>query len=288
MMMIDMGLPLEARQKVLEQFGLDKPLLEQYRIYMANLLHGELGMSFNYREPVAEVIEEKIVNTLVLMGFSLSLAWGLGVFLGAVLAWYRGSRFEKIAISFALLLRSSPVFWTGMLAVGYLAGKLGWFPVGGMHTPGQEFHGPIDKFVSLDFLHHLILPSLVRVAYTMANPMLVMRSSMLEVMGEDFVEMARAKGLRERAVLFRHAVRNALLPAVTVLTLLIGFAIGGQVLIETVFNWPGMGREIIMAIQRCDYPVAQGIFLMMGAIVATLNMLTDILYGYLDPRVVYD
>jgi peptide/nickel transport system permease protein len=121
----------------------------------------------------------------------------------------------------------------------------------------------------------------------MATPMLIMRNSMLEVMTEDFVEMARAKGLKERTVMFRHAMRNAMLPVITVLTLMIGFAVGGQVLIETVFRWPGMGREMVLAIQRHDYPMAQASFFVLGVLVVTLNFITDMLYGYLDPRVTY-
>jgi len=203
------------------------------------------------------------------------------------MAWRRGSRFELSMLATSLAFRSAPLFWTGIMALLVFSYTMKWFPIGGMHTPGQEFAGVLDKYVNLDFLHHLILPSLVGAIYFMASPMLIMRNSMLEVMGEDFIEMAKAKGLKDHTVMFKHAMRNALLPVVTVLSLMIGFAIGGQVLLETVFRWPGMGREMVLAIQRFDYPMAQASFFMLGVIVIILNFITDLLYGYLDPRVTY-
>ncbi len=287
-MMLDAALPPEARETVLRQFGLDQPLSTQYVKFLGNTIRGELGISFHYRRPVLDIIGDKVVNTIFLMGASLALTFVVGVVGGALLAWYRGSKFEMVGISVVIFLRSCPVFWTGMLAVGFFAVRLGWFPAGGMYAPGQQFNSWVDKYMTLEFLHHLILPSVVSAAYYLATPLLIMRASMMEVMGEDFIEMARAKGLKERTILFRHAVRNALLPVVTVLTLLVGFAIGGQVLVENVFRWPGMGREIVVAVQRHDYPVTQGIFLIMGALVAFLNLFTDVIYGYLDPRVVYE
>ncbi|MDQ0338132.1 peptide/nickel transport system permease protein [Caldalkalibacillus uzonensis] len=284
---VDAALPVEAQQAVLEQFGLDKPLMEQYWIYMKNLVQGEFGISFNSREPVVNVIADKLWNTIFLMGFTIGLALIFGILLGALVAWYRGTKFEAVTVSIALFFRSAPVFWIGMVALALFSYKAGWFPTGGMHEPGQQFSGFVDKYINFEFLHHLILPSLVGAAYYIASPMLIMRNSMIEVMEEDFIEMSRAKGLRERSVLFKHAMRNALLPVVTEITLLIGFAIGGQVLVETVFNWPGLGREIVHAIQMNDYPVAQASFFLMGVLVVFLNLVADVLYAYLDPRVTY-
>lgn len=287
-MMLDAALPPEAREAVLRQFGLDKPLTTQYVMFLGNLLRGEMGISFHYRRPVVDIIGEKLVNTVFLMGASLALTFLFGVIGGALLAWHRGSRFEMAGISIVIFLRSCPVFWTGMLSVAVFSITLGWFPAGGMYAPGRVFSSFFDKYFTFEFLHHLALPALVSAAYYVATPLLIMRASMMEVLGEDFIEMARAKGLKERVILFRHAVRNALLPVVTVLTLLVGFSIGGQVLVENVFRWPGMGREIVVALSRHDYPITQGIFLLMGALVAILNLFTDIIYGYLDPRVAYD
>lgn len=288
LMYVDAGLPLEAQAAVRQQFGLDKPLWEQYIIYFGNVLHGEFGRSFYYRVPVADILMEKMTATILLMGTSVVVAFLLGSIGGVILAWKRGSKLEIGGLVGALLLRSAPEFWTGLMALMIFAGWLNWFPIGGMHTPGQQFTGFFQKYFNADFLHHLVLPVMVAAGYYLANPLLIMRNSMLEVVGEDFVEMARAKGLSERDVMFKHAMRNALLPVVTVVTLMIGFAVGGQVLVETIFRWPGMGREMVLSVQRFDYPVAQASFFVLGVIVITMNFITDLLYGWLDPRVTYN
>ncbi len=287
LMYIDAGLPQEAQQQIRAQFGLDKPLFEQYAIYFGNTLHGEFGRSFYYRTPVGDVIGDKLVATVLLMGTSVVVAFVLGVVGGTLLAWKRGSKTEILGLITALIFRSAPEFWTGLMALMVFSYWLGWFPVGGMNTVGQELSNFVQKYLSLDFLWHLTLPVLVAAGYYLATPLLIMRNSMLEVVGEDFVEMARAKGLPERTVMFRHAMRNALLPVVTVLTLMIGFAVGGQVLIETIFRWPGMGREMVLSVQRHDYPVAQASFFILGVIVVTMNFVTDLVYGWLDPRITY-
>ncbi|MBW1699386.1 MAG: ABC transporter permease [Deltaproteobacteria bacterium] len=286
-MYIDAALPPESQEAILQQFGLDKPLGHQYVIYLLNVIKGEFGTSFYYHAPVSRLLPPRLLSTVLLMGTTILLAFMFGVALGTILAWRRGTRFEVASLVTALSLRSAPQFWTGLMALIVFSYTLKWFPIGGMHTPGQQFTSVFDKYFNLDFLHHLILPAMVAASYYMASPMLIMRNSMLEVMGDDFVEMAKAKGLKERTVIFKHAMRNALLPVVTVLTLMVGFAIGGQVLIETVFRWPGMGREMVLAIQRHDYPMAQASFFMLGVLVITLNFVTDLLYGYLDPRVTY-
>ncbi len=286
-MYLDAALPVESQEMVLKQFGLDQPLSYQYLAYMKNILKGEFGRSFYYRTPVSKIMGERLISTILLMGVSILLAFVMGVVLGTIMAWKRGTKFEIAGLVTGLTFKSAPEFWTSLMALLVFSYTLGWFPIGGMHTPGQEFTSFASKYFNLDFLHHLILPSLVAAIFYMATPMLIMRNSMLEVMTEDFVEMARAKGLKERTVMFRHAMRNAMLPVITVLTLMIGFAVGGQVLIETVFRWPGMGREMVLAIQRHDYPMAQASFFVLGVLVVTLNFITDLLYGYLDPRVTY-
>lgn len=286
-MYIDAALPPESQEAILEQFGLHKSLGHQYMIYLLNVIKGEFGTSFYYHAPVAELIPPRLLSTILLMGTTILLAFIFGVTFGTILAWKRGTRFEVGSLVTALALRSAPQYWTGLMALIIFSYNLKWFPIGGMHTPGQQFTSMFAKYLNLDFIHHLILPTLVAASYYMASPMLIMRNSMLEVLGDDFVEMAKAKGLKERTVVFKHAMRNALLPVVTVLTLMVGFAIGGQVLIETVFRWPGMGREMVLAIQRHDYPMAQASFFMLGVLVISLNFITDLLYGYLDPRVTY-
>jgi len=287
-MFIDAALPVEAQEAVMKQFGLDKPLWQQYVTYMSNLFRGEFGVSFHYRQPVIEIIGEKVWSTAILMGAALLIAFAVGVLGGAVMAWIRGSKIEILGTALALFFRSAPVFWTGMVVLLIFSYRLGWFPAGGMRSVGTEVLSNWDKFVSLDFLHHLVLPALTAALYYIATPLLVMRTAMIEVMNDDFIEMARAKGLSEWKVLTRHAMRNSLLPVVTVLCLMVGFAIGGQVLVETVFRWPGLGREMVAAIQRNDYPVAQATFFLMGILVIFLNLVADLLYGILDPRVTYD
>lgn len=286
-MYIDAGLSLEAQQEVRIQFGLDKPIHEQYFLYMGNVLHGEFGRSFYYKVPVGDIVSEKLTATVMLMGTSVVVAFILGCIGGTILAWKRGTKLEIGGLVITLLLRSSPEFWTGLMGLMVFSYWLGWLPNGGMREVGQDLPSFFQKYVSLDFLHHLVLPVLVGAGYSLATPLLIMRNSMLEVVGEDFVEMARAKGLTERTVMFKHAMRNALLPVVTVLSLMIGFAVGGQVLVETVFRWPGMGREMVLSVQRHDFPVAQAAFLVLGIIVISMNFITDLLYGWLDPRVSY-
>ena len=286
-MYLDAALPPESQRAVLEQFGLDKPLGQQFLLYLTNIITGKFGTSFYYHAPVAELIPPRLLSTVLLMGTSIFLAFVFGVTSGTILAWKRGTKFEVGSLVATLALRSAPQYWTGLMALIIFSYELKWFPIGGMHTPGQQFASDFAKYFNLDFIHHLILPTIVLASYYMASPMLIMRNSMLEVLGDDFIEMARAKGLKEWTVVFKHAMRNALLPVVTVLTLMVGFAIGGQVLIETVFRWPGMGREMVLAIQRHDYPMAQASFFMLGVLVISLNFITDLLYGYLDPRVTY-
>ncbi|MGI2328121.1 ABC transporter permease [Planococcus sp. YIM B11945] len=286
-MFVDAALPVEAQEAVKEQFGLDKPLSEQYWTYLSNFVQGDFGISFSSREPVLNVISHYILPTLMLMGATIAVALMIGILFGALAAWHRGTRFEAAIVSSALFFKSAPIFWIGMVALAFFSYSLDLFPTGGMYEPGKEATGFFQTYINIEFLHHLILPVAVGALYYIANPLLIMRSSMIEVMQEDFIEMNRAKGLKESTIMFKHAMRNAMLPVVTEIALLIGFAIGGQVLLEVVFNWPGIGRLIVEAIQQNDYPVAQATFFLMGFIVIVLNLFADILYGLLDPRVSY-
>lgn len=285
---IDQSLPTESREAIRKQFGLDKPLIRQYTTYLMNFAGGEFGISFHYREPVRAILADRFWNTVSLLGTAIAVAFVVGGSAGALLAWNRGRRGEIVGVVLGLFLRSVPEFWVGLLGLMIFSYWLGWLPLGGMRAVGTEVAGLLDKFLALDFLRHLILPTLCAAAVFLATPLLVMRNSMLEVIRDDFMDMAKAKGLAPATLIFRHAVRNALLPVVTVLSLMAGFAIGGEVLIETIFRWPGMGRELVLAIQRRDFPMAQGIFFLMGVVVITANFITDLLYGYLDPRVTYD
>ncbi len=281
------GLSREERALVQERFGLDQPLGTQYLIYLRNTLRLEFGTSFYYKAPVAGIIHERLLNTLVLMFLAILISYIIGPLLGVLLSWKRGTRFEAGSIAVALLFRSAPVFWTGMIAIMLFSIRWGIFPASGMRTIPFAETTFLTKIFTLDFLHHLLLPSLTIGLYYVGLPMLIMRNTMLEVMGEDFIELCRGKGMSEGRVMYRHAARNALLPVVTQAAVTIGLAIGGQVVIETVFSWPGLGREMLQAVRNSDYPLAQASFLLMAAMILVMNLIADLLYSYLDPRVVY-
>ncbi|MCC5958572.1 MAG: ABC transporter permease [Rhodobacteraceae bacterium] len=283
--LITEGLNAEQRAAVRAQFGLEDPLWRQYVLFLTNAVQGEFGTSFSYRAPVSEIVWERLGNTMVLMLAAIVLAYAIGVPLGAWLSWRRGSSTDTVGIFVGLMFRSAPMFWTGMIAILIFGVGLSMFPTSGMRTLPYDADGFLDKIFTLDFLWHAILPVLIVALYYLGSPMLIMRNTMLEVYGEDFIEMARAKGLPERDILYKHAARNALLPVVTQLAVTIGLAAGGQVVVEVVFSWPGLGREILNAVRTSDFPLAQASFLIMAAFVISLNLLVDILYTTLDPRV---
>lgn len=266
-----------------ERYGLDEPLPQQFLSYVQALLHGDLGTSFQYKMPVTELIGERLLNTAVLVVPALLLAAVIGVGLGAFSATSR-PRFDKAVGTSALVIKSAPIFWVSTLALLLFAFTWKVVPSIGMVSPGQDADG-FSRFLSADFLHHLVLPLSILVLYYLIEPMLTMRASMKEVLGQDFIEMGRAQGLRRRSIIFRHGARNATLPVVTLAPALADNIIGGQVIVETVFSWPGMGRAIVEAVNNFDYPMMQGIFLVTAVTVIVVNTLIDILYAYLDPRV---
>lgn len=286
--MLEPHMAAEARQMVLERFGLDRPLHEQYFLYLRNLVQGDFGFSFNYRRPVGEIIGTYAMNTLILMAVSIAIAYIIGVLAGGFLSWFRGSGLESAISAIILMFRSLPVFFIGMIVIIIFSFNLGWLPHSGMRSPGSSPVGFVETYLNWDFLRHLILPVLTSSLYYLARPTLIMRNTMLELRGADFVELARAKGLKEVRVIYLHAGRNAVLPVVTNLALILGMALGGSVALEYVFGWPGLGREIVRASQMRDYPLAQASFLMLSAMVMILNLIVDILYGYLDPRITYE
>lgn len=275
----------ESQKMMEDMFGLNKPKLEQYLLYVKNLFKGELGISIRTNQPVVSMLRGKLWNTLFMMGSSMTLALLIGIVIGTILAWKRGTGIDTGGIAVFLTLRSAPEFWLGMIILVIFGYNLQWFPIGLMLTPGQAYTGFFDKYFSLDFFHHLVLPVFTMTIFYLATPMLVTRNSILDILHEDFIEMAHAKGLSNGRIMFRYALRNALLPVVTIAPLMLGFAIGGQVLLEKVYSWPGMGRELVEAVNSADYPVVQAAFLFLGSIVIIGNFLADLLYSYLDPRV---
>lgn len=283
--LVDPLAPPELREEVIRRLGLDRPLWQQYLVYLRGLVTGDLGRSFLYQRPVSEVLGEKIVNTLVLVLATFVVAYALGAVGGVFLAWKRGQRIEVVGNAVVLAFRSAPVFWSGILAIMLFSFVLDLLPLGGMRSVGEGGETGLARFLAWDFAHHLLLPVMVGALHFSGLPLLLVRNTVLELLGEDFMELARAKGMPTRTLIFKHALRNALLPAVTASALFIGWAMGGMVLIEYVFSWPGLGREIVTAVNNRDYPLAQGAFIFISVLVMSLNFGADLLYGYLDPRV---
>lgn len=282
---IDPSFTMEQQEQIRAAFGLDKPVWEQYLIYFTNLLRGEFGQSFFQQRPVIDILLQALPNTLVLTLSALLLAYGFGVLTGAWLAWRRGSWVEAAVVPSVLAVRAAPEFWLGMILLAVFGFGLSWFPSGGANSAGANFSSDFARIFSLDFLHHLTLPALTLALYLQGLPLLLMRSNMLEVMQEDYVTMARMKGLPERRIVLRHAARNALLPVLTAFTLGLGATVGGNVVVESVFSWPGLGRVLVTAVAASDYPLAQGAFLLITVVLVLMNFAADALYSVLDPRV---
>jgi peptide/nickel transport system permease protein len=280
-------LPPDAVAALRTSWGLDAPLWQQYLDYLRNLITGNLGLSFYYRRPVLEILLPMLWNTLVLMGFAVTAATLVGIAVGSWLGWRRGDKTEQIGTLLVLIPRALPIFWIGILLQMALAYGLGWFPIGGMRTPAFIPETRLEQLPGYDLAVHMVLPLLAAVIYFVTDPLMIMRTSMLEVAGDDFVTFARATGLPERRV--RHlARRNAILPVLTYTAIMVSFAFGGQVLLEVVFSWPGMGRLMVSSVTQRDYPVAQAAFFFMAVVVIVLNLVIDMLYAVLDPRITYE
>ncbi len=277
-----MRLSREQRLALLAEYDLDQPLLVQYVRYWQKLAQGDLGYSYVKRRPIAEMIAERLPWTLLLTGASLVLATLIGVALGALAAWKRGGRRDLGLLGLLIFLDSLPSFWVGMMLIALFAVRVPLFPAFGAVTPWAKLMG-WDYVV--DVARHLVLPLATLTIVSVPNIFLTTRYAMLSVLGQDFITVARAKGVKEQWVLFRHALRNALLPVATVFTLGLGFAFGGATVIETVFSYPGIGRLIFEAMSGRDYPVVQAAFLMITITVIAANILADLLYPLLDPRV---
>lgn len=282
---IDPNFTQEQQQALLHQFGLDRPLAIQYILYLNNLLRGQLGDSFFLRKPVMDIMLEVLPNTLYLTLVALGIAYLVGAGGGILLAWQRGRRWEKAGITFTLMTRSAPEFWVGMILLTLFSFQLHWFPSSGATSAGQLYDSEWAKLASADFWRHLFLPVLTLALYLHGLPLLLMRSSMLDTLQSEFVTMERLIGFSEWRLMVHHAARNALLPVVTAMALGVGYSVGGNVVVENVFGWPGLGRTLVRAVANHDYPVAQGAFLFIAVIMITMNLIADLLYRFLDPRV---
>jgi len=261
-----------------KQLGLDKPMTTQYAIWLRNMVTGNWGRSLASGLPVTEMIGERIGNTFYLMGTALFLTLLLAIPIGVLSAVKRYSFFDHTATLFSFLGFSVPIFWLGLVAIIVFAVWLDWLPAGGMRTINAEFS-------IVDRLRYLILPASLMAFHSAAQYSRYVRSSMLEVVRQDYITAARAKGLRERVVIYRHALRNALIPLITVVALDLPALFSGALLIETVFAWPGMGRLFWNSATRFDYPVLMGIIITTALLVIVCNVVADIFYAFADPRV---
>lgn len=274
-----------AKRAALEHYyGLDRPLLSQYGSYLVGLAHGNLGTSINYNRPVLTVIGERLPWTLLLVGTALLLGTALGGLAGVHAGWRRGRAADRWLVSVFLLIDNFPLFFVASAAAYLLAVKVHVFPLNGATTPFSDASGTLQKIG--DILDHLALPAGVLALQFTAFQFLVMRAGMVGELGTDYLVLGRAKGLMERTLEYRYAARNALLPAVTVLGLQIGFAVTAAVFVESVFAYPGIGRLMFDAVSNRDYPLIQGCFLILSLIVVAGNLFADLAYRWLDPRVV--
>jgi peptide/nickel transport system permease protein len=260
----------ESIARLRQQLGLDRPLPEQYVVFLQNLLHGDLGRSFTTHLPVAGELVRAWPATLELAAAAMAIALVIGLPLGVITGVRRGSWLDQVTRVLVLIAVSMPVFWSGLLLIYVFAVQLGWLPTSGAGSPD-----------------HLILPAISLSTFSLAIIVRLTRSSMLDVMHEDYVRTARSKGLRESVVVVRHALKNALIPVVTVVGLQFGQLLAGAALTETVFNWPGLGRLVVVAIFTRDYPVIRGAILLIAATFIFVNLLVDLAYAFLDPRIRY-
>lgn len=280
-MLVDTRMTNAQKQEMIQRFGLDKSLWEQYVSFIGNLLQGNFGISFMQRRPVLQILGEKLPWTLLLMGLTQVFTMAIGIPLGIYSGYKRGTAFDQAVNAVSVFGISVFVPWLGFTLLYIFGYRLGLLPVGGAVSPGIK--GAWNVFV--DMGKHLILPLVTLMILHLADYVLYTRGSMIDVLGEDYIRTARSKGMVERRVLWRHAAKNAMIPTITVAGLTLGSMVGGAVLTETVFSYPGVGRMIYQAVGQQDYPVLQGAFIILALSVIVMNILTDILCAALDPRI---
>jgi peptide/nickel transport system permease protein len=273
----------ETQQALRVQFGLDKPIFpDQFFDALGQWARGNLGVSWSLRRPVSEILMSKLGNTVLLIGLGQVLSIILGVILGLLAGWKRKSAIDVGALTFSLIAWSTPTFWLGIIL---LAAGSTWFglPTGGIVSPANT--GKPLYTVLPDLAQHLFLPTLALTVLYLGEYMLIMRSSILEVLSEDYILTAKAKGMSHWQVLWKHALKNAMLPIVTMIALNLGFTVSGAIYIENVFSYDGLGKLFQTALTKQDYPLLQGAFLLLAVTVIIANMVADVLYAVLDPRV---
>lgn len=293
------GISAERHAQLMAEMGLDKPLYQQYFSYVSNVLHGDLGTSLKSRISVWSEFVPRFQATLELGFCAMLFAVLVGIPVGVLAAVKRGSVFDHTAVGISLTGYSMPIFWWGMMLIMLVSVQLNLTPVSGRisDTVFLDDSQPLTGFMLIDTLiwgepgdfidavMHMILPAIVLGTIPLAVIVRMTRSSMLEVLGEDYIRTARAKGVSRMRVIVVHALRNALLPVVTVIGLQVGTMLAGAILTETIFSWPGLGRWLIDALQRRDYPVVQGGGLLVACMIILVNLLVDVLYGVVNPRI---
>jgi peptide/nickel transport system permease protein len=287
-MIADPMMTVEETTLLKKQFGLDLPLYRQYFIYVWNFLHGQFGVSFYYHRPVIEILKDRLPKTALLFTTATFLYAFAGISWGKILAWKRGSLLDTSVSFLGLLTHTFFLPWLALILIWIFAYQFDWFPLNAMITP-ELWLNPETGWLrkGLDVLHHMTLPLAVLFITHFGGYTLVMRSTMLETLREDYILTARAKGLRERTIRNRHAAPNAALPVVTSLGLSLAFSINGGAITETIFSWPGLGRELVFSVSNSDYPLAQASFLLIAGFVLVANLVVDVIYAYLDPRIRY-
>jgi len=283
LMFRDPRVSLQRIQEMYERFGLTGSLWDQFVAYLNRLfLHGDLGISFARRAPVFEVIFDRVPQTLMLILTALIIAVVLGTMLGAIAGWKTGTKFDSIIVTVSLGFYSIPTFIMGIIILLIFSFYLGIFPLSGMYTIGAGLTG--WAYVK-DVLWHMFLPCGAIVVWYIGEYVVVTRNAMQDVLDQDYIISARAKGIKESVILRRHALRNAILPVVTITGVNVAFAVAGVIEAETVFNWPGIGRLVYDSVMGRDYPILQGLFLIFAVAIVTANLVVDLIYGYIDPRI---
>lgn len=253
------------------QLGLDKPIIIQYGVFLKNVIRGNFGKSIVTKNDVIDEVWPRYLKTIQLALLSTIIAFFIGIFLGTIAAIYNNTKIDHITMVIALLGISTPSFWSGLIIILIFSIYLGWFPSGGAYE-----------------LKSIVLPAITLAGPAAAMTARMIRSSLLEVLRQDYIKTARAKGQKEFKVIYKHALKNALIPTITMVGLQFGFNIGGAVLVETIFTWPGLGRLIVNSVSTRDYPMLQCGVLIFAFSFVLVNLLVDILYAYLDPRVTYE
>lgn len=276
------GMTEELKQELRQQFGLDQPVIVQLGVYLSKVAQGDLGYSYFFNAPVSELILERLPATILLVITSVMGAFLVGTFLGALAARKPNGLLSQVVTILSVVGYSTPVFWMGIMLIILFASMIPIFPVSDMRSAGSAGTG-IEGV--LDVLHHLVLPAFTLAFVYIAQYSRLARASMMEVLSADYIRTARAKGLSEPIVLYKHALRNAILPVVTMLGMQFGNVLAGAILVETVFNWPGLGRLAFDSVLRRDYPTLLGILLFASLLVVIMNQVTDWCYRIIDPRI---